>query len=127
MIRRPPRSTLFPYTTLFRSDAELAPFAQHFDDALGLGQAVEPQPGEVDRVARLERGVHEQRRHQLLRILTRRTGLDHQAQFGLAIAFVAHASLVDLIEDELLHPLLLLADFLLSEPRLRVRKRFDLL
>src|SRR3989441_12861915 len=24
MIRRPPRSTLFPYTTLFRSDAELA-------------------------------------------------------------------------------------------------------
>src|SRR2546425_457581 len=25
MIRRPPRSTLFPYTTLFRSDAKLAP------------------------------------------------------------------------------------------------------
>src|SRR3712207_8356940 len=24
MIRRPPRSTLFPYTTLFRSEAELA-------------------------------------------------------------------------------------------------------
>src|ERR1041384_4626829 len=24
MIRRPPRSTLFPYTTLFRSDAKLA-------------------------------------------------------------------------------------------------------
>src|SRR5205809_5258875 len=24
MIRRPPRSTLFPYTTLFRSDARLA-------------------------------------------------------------------------------------------------------
>src|SRR5437016_11080903 len=24
MIRRPPRSTLFPYTTLFRSDAEAA-------------------------------------------------------------------------------------------------------
>src|SRR2546428_6771577 len=32
MIRRPPRSTLFPYTTLFRSHA-----ASHFDlvDALG--------------------------------------------------------------------------------------------
>src|SRR3712207_6891858 len=27
MIRRPPRSTLFPYTTLFRSDREL--LAQH--------------------------------------------------------------------------------------------------
>src|SRR2546430_11010276 len=25
MIRRPPRSTLFPYTTLFRSDAEAGP------------------------------------------------------------------------------------------------------
>src|SRR2546428_6957823 len=31
MIRRPPRSTLFPYTTLFRSFAEL-----------GAGAAVEP-------------------------------------------------------------------------------------
>src|SRR3712207_8499547 len=29
MIRRPPRSTLFPYTTLFRS---LAQVAQHVDD-----------------------------------------------------------------------------------------------
>src|SRR2546426_40036 len=26
MIRRPPRSTLFPYTTLFRSDLESSPF-----------------------------------------------------------------------------------------------------
>src|SRR5256885_7661662 len=25
MIRRPPRSTLFPYTTLFRSDAKVVP------------------------------------------------------------------------------------------------------
>src|SRR5258708_24487247 len=30
MIRRPPRSTLFPYTTLFRSDFE---FAFHASDA----------------------------------------------------------------------------------------------
>src|SRR5260370_17146115 len=27
MIRRPPRSTLFPYTTLFRSTRQLGPFA----------------------------------------------------------------------------------------------------
>src|SRR3712207_7032607 len=27
MIRRPPRSTLFPYTTLFRSEASFAPFS----------------------------------------------------------------------------------------------------
>src|SRR2546427_6696258 len=38
MIRRPPRSTLFPYTTLFRSLGERLPFAEtttftapHFD------------------------------------------------------------------------------------------------
>src|SRR5471030_3471737 len=29
MIRRPPRSTLFPYTTLFRSRALLRPWHQH--------------------------------------------------------------------------------------------------
>src|SRR5687768_18251168 len=29
MIRRPPRSTLFPYTTLFRSEARRAERAQH--------------------------------------------------------------------------------------------------
>src|SRR2546425_6786031 len=33
MIRRPPRSTLFPYTTLFRSD--LTPGAGEAEDALG--------------------------------------------------------------------------------------------
>src|SRR3712207_8439538 len=43
MIRRPPRSTLFPYTTLFRSNGpELAAFLatgarpEHNDDQLGL-------------------------------------------------------------------------------------------
>src|SRR2546422_3216290 len=30
MIRRPPRSTLFPYTTLFRSKATLTAFARRF-------------------------------------------------------------------------------------------------
>src|SRR3712207_7447683 len=55
MIRRPPRSTLFPYTTLFRSDrgsvrqqaglrrpAELPP--DHAGAEAGPGQAVEPPP-----------------------------------------------------------------------------------
>src|SRR3712207_7539403 len=32
MIRRPPRSTLFPYTTLFRSDAEVGPGLAHLVD-----------------------------------------------------------------------------------------------
>src|SRR2546426_7896288 len=39
MIRRPPRSTLFPYTTLFRSNV------------LFLQAAVEDLPAELDRVA----------------------------------------------------------------------------
>src|SRR3712207_8727502 len=35
MIRRPPRSTLFPYTTLFRSQAGLSPRdLEHFRDLL---------------------------------------------------------------------------------------------
>src|SRR5256885_4575653 len=32
MIRRPPRSTLFPYTTLFRSPALLVPYPHAMDD-----------------------------------------------------------------------------------------------
>src|SRR5437879_11578465 len=35
MIRRPPRSTLFPYTTLFRSCTSLRP---HFFSAAGLSK-----------------------------------------------------------------------------------------
>src|SRR3712207_7067740 len=45
MIRRPPRSTLFPYTTLFRS----GPVQQHLGVRRGLGAdlrpAVDPQVG----------------------------------------------------------------------------------
>src|SRR2546430_14240416 len=35
MIRRPPRSTLFPYTTLFRSDVEDGALAPQAQDARG--------------------------------------------------------------------------------------------
>src|SRR2546430_8805195 len=46
MIRRPPRSTLFPYTTLFRSE-----------DVLGLQAGVEGRrPGVVFRAEERERG-----------------------------------------------------------------------
>src|SRR2546430_12680610 len=49
MIRRPPRSTLFPYTTLFRSDAEVLPVCELLREDLGdsLGDLVEalaPRP-----------------------------------------------------------------------------------
>src|SRR2546427_7341554 len=43
MIRRPPRSTLFPYTTLFRSLCELeavAPVGEHRDVASGAPPAL---------------------------------------------------------------------------------------
>src|SRR5256885_11972100 len=41
MIRRPPRSTLFPYTTLFRSDRSARSFA---DDDTGAGVARGDRP-----------------------------------------------------------------------------------
>src|SRR2546425_12835351 len=58
MIRRPPRSTLFPYTTLFRSDvgevrredgAELGPPVQDRGDQLGRG---------VERGGRVDADLH---------------------------------------------------------------------
>src|SRR5260370_23051825 len=36
MIRRPPRSTLFPYTTLFRSQLDAGPARQQEGTGLGL-------------------------------------------------------------------------------------------
>src|SRR5258707_4645723 len=45
MIRRPPRSTLFPYTTLFRSDLD-AHGAPHGDDARGYARRPGGTPGE---------------------------------------------------------------------------------
>src|SRR3712207_6860918 len=46
MIRRPPRSTLFPYTTLFRSVEidNFEPPAERFKTRADLGQV--PEPGE---------------------------------------------------------------------------------
>src|SRR2546430_10203023 len=51
MIRRPPRSTLFPYTTLFRSLARVDAAAQLVAAALGLERVglerrAEEMPGE---------------------------------------------------------------------------------
>src|SRR3712207_7181655 len=47
MIRRPPRSTLFPYTTLFRSVRRALPGAAlvEEDDAVGRGVEVAPVVG----------------------------------------------------------------------------------
>src|SRR2546430_17510031 len=40
MIRRPPRSTLFPYTTLFRSSCVSALFGAHFNASPGLSMKI---------------------------------------------------------------------------------------
>src|ERR1019366_7155922 len=50
MIRRPPRSTLFPYTTLFRSDA-----ARH--DLVDQGMGRLGGPGADQRIGRLKQGI----------------------------------------------------------------------
>src|SRR5258708_8932581 len=46
MIRRPPRSTLFPYTTLFRSLARRRTGGHGGDDRLGSTQAKAHQPAD---------------------------------------------------------------------------------
>src|SRR5436189_2655908 len=50
MIRRPPRSTLFPYTTLFRSVDAGPVMARHGEDEVGrLHQLAREQPRAVSR------------------------------------------------------------------------------
>src|SRR3712207_7098051 len=57
MIRRPPRSTLFPYTTLFRSDAALGRRVRHADAGGG------PRPRPVGAAVRAHaRGAAARRR-----------------------------------------------------------------
>src|SRR3712207_6896537 len=52
MIRRPPRSTLFPYTTLFRSQGHRRP------PRAGGGDAAEGHPRGQLPAGRVERGRH---------------------------------------------------------------------
>src|SRR3989475_3993716 len=52
MIRRPPRSTLFPYTTLFRSRAG----ARAGDQPVARGRRAAPRPRAVDRESEALRG-----------------------------------------------------------------------
>src|SRR2546427_4772933 len=58
MIRRPPRSTLFPYTTLFRSLGVPAGVGPDIPDrlrlVLGAGPRTDQQPGDPARPARDE-------------------------------------------------------------------------
>src|SRR5256885_11585243 len=49
MIRRPPRSTLFPYTTLFRSEHDHERFREHEIEQLGALAGAAEEQGPVSR------------------------------------------------------------------------------
>src|SRR5947207_13391824 len=57
MIRRPPRSTLFPYTTLFRSVNAPATATRMAGFAPRSSSAIRSAAYETDRVERLPRGI----------------------------------------------------------------------
>src|SRR2546422_6339004 len=97
MIRRPPRSTLFPYTTLFRSPAARDPalVRTEIDDGVQRAQihlhlAVEVHDDEVGVRAHLERSEEhtselQSRLHLVCRLLLEKKNLDNsQAQLAAA-------------------------------------------
>src|SRR3712207_8557680 len=57
MTRRPPRSTLFPYTTLFRSEAHRIGFANRIAPADGLDAATDALCDELLKCAPLAVGL----------------------------------------------------------------------
>src|SRR2546430_6856204 len=64
MIRPPPRSTLFPYTTLFRSEQQAVPGARAARDPQRRvdGDVValdRPRPGTVSGVRRVDDPIHD--------------------------------------------------------------------
>src|SRR5256886_3588099 len=67
MIRRPPRSTLFPYTTLFRSHISAAAPADVRGERarLGVARLAAPPPHQVQRRGGGDRGADHARRHGL--------------------------------------------------------------
>src|SRR5690349_22925312 len=101
MLRRPPRSTLFPYTTLFRSEVGVEEGAQralHRGLAMGRGvvfvERVHPQRAGDHRAARARSEEHtselQSRRDLVCRLLLEKkkkkndnyTLFDQQAKYG---------------------------------------------
>src|SRR3712207_7834299 len=68
MIRRPPRSTLFPYTTLFRSRLLTAAVHRAYQDDEDIAAALTPDAegigsgADVTTAVRLDRGAPEDRK-----------------------------------------------------------------
>src|SRR5256885_6547328 len=55
MIRRPPRSTLFPYTTLFRSDPRYAQLEQRLNQVTGQFESYQTQAQQQAHAEKLSR------------------------------------------------------------------------
>src|SRR3712207_6968489 len=67
MIRRPPRSTLFPYTTLFRSQREVRRRRYQQDEQQRRGERGRARQGELPRggLPRREEDVDARARHEV--------------------------------------------------------------
>src|SRR2546422_4822539 len=88
MIRRPPRSTLFPYTTLFRSKIAISPKQA---PALRTASASSPEPGMVremrtspSEMMRSEEHTSElqSRLHLVCRLLLEKKKIDRKHSYG---------------------------------------------
>src|SRR2546429_6321290 len=99
MIRRPPRSTLFPYTTLFRSRRiarSRAESAKTTGDARGphgntCGSIVWPRPGSSDASSiRSEEHTSElqSRLHLVCRLLLEKKKVKHECNYLLLCSYV---------------------------------------
>src|SRR2546427_5754166 len=94
MIRRPPRSTLFPYTTLFRSGRGVFLAGTQHDDGLDRLAAVGVARG--DHAGFLDGGVAEHQRFDLGRPDLEAAGVDHalEAVGDEVVAVLVHVAQV---------------------------------
>src|SRR5256886_5040319 len=108
MIRRPPRSTLFPYTTLFRSRPEDDQGPVHGLLALRVGGIPQGRDGVRLRAQPLE-VVHEPV-PRVLRVLVVHAHVDRLlGAYLLAVAAKHAAELVDLVDQRIAVALLVFA------------------
>src|SRR3712207_8078601 len=78
MIRRPPRSTLFPYTTLFRSEGALA--AAAFADDADRRPRRQVERNAVDRLHRPGRATEQPERARLPELLAQIRSEEHTSE-----------------------------------------------
>src|SRR3712207_8660111 len=97
MIRRPPRSTLFPYTTLFRSQRGerargVRARAARREHGRALYRTVTPRCGYVARVPRSEEHTSELQSRQYLvcRLLLEKKHIDSNQSMAIVLCFKRH-------------------------------------